>query len=93
MEEIIKKASKLNVEVFMAISILHKKYISQFVDQVKNLPEEEQKKFFEEKKIEFFKSIKFTLEEYENFLKNHPEEINEYIIQNEKIRNYLTTIN
>lgn len=93
MENLVKKSNKLNVEVFFAISVLHKKYISDFIEETKSMPEDKQKDFFEQKKKEFFKTIRFSEDEYNNFMKKHPDEINDYISKNQLIREYLTTLN
>jgi len=93
MENIVKNSSKLDIDVFFAISVLHKRYISQFVDQVKDKTEDEQKSFFLMKKKDFFDSIKYTEEEYDSFMTNNFDQMNEYINTHKKIQEYLTSIN
>ena len=81
MKKIIDNSETLDMDVFFAISVLHKYNISRHVGEVENLSEEEQKKFFEDKKREFFNSIKYTEDEYRNFMEKNIEQLNEY--QNE----------
>lgn len=93
MENLVKKSSKLDIDVFFAISVLHKRYISQFVEQVKDKSEDEQKTFFQSKKKDFFNSIKYTEDEYDSFMSGNFEQMNEYINTHKKIQEYLTSIN
>ena len=93
MKDRIKNSEKLDVDVFIAISVLHKYHISQYVDQVENLPKIQQQKYFEQKKKDFFNSIKYSEQEYRKFMENNIEQLNEYQNSHPAIRDYLTTIN
>ena len=93
MKKLLDNSKELNIEVFFAISVLHKKYVSQFENQAVSLSEDQQREFYHQKKIEFFKSIKYTEEEYDSFMQNHIEEMNEYINEHKAIREYLISIN
>ncbi len=89
----VEKSEKLDPEVFLAISALHKYHITQNISQAENLSKIEQQKFYEKKKKEFFDSIKYTEEEYTKYMENNLEKLNEYQNEHPAIRNYLTTIN
>ena len=93
MKKIIDNSETLDMDVFFAISVLHKYHISQYVGEVENLSEEEQKKYFEQKKRDFFNSIKYTEDEYRSFMERNIEQLNEYQNEHPAIRDYLTTIN
>lgn len=92
MENLVKNSSKLDIEIFFAISVLHKRYISQFIDQVKDKSEDEQKSFFLQKKKVFFDSIQYSEEEYDVFMANNFDQMNEYINSHKQIQEYLTSI-
>ena len=93
MKKIIDNSEKLDMDVFFAISVLHKYNITKYAEEVENLSKEEQQKFFEQKKKEFFDSIKYSEAEYRNFMENNIERLNEYQNEHPAIRDYLTTIN
>lgn len=92
MKSIIANSKNIDMNVFFAIAVLHKHHISQYIDQVERLPENEQQKFFEEKNKEFFNSIKYTEDEYRKFMEQNIEELNEYQNSHPAIRDYLTTM-
>ena len=50
MEKIVKESDKLNIEVFFAIAVLSKRYILQYEETTSKMTEDEQQKFYEEKK-------------------------------------------
>gem|GEM_PF-1900340 len=93
MKKKVKESTEMDVEVFFAISVLHKDYISRNVDEMNNLPEDEQKKFFEKKKTEFFNTIKYSEKQYEDFLQNHAEELIQYSNKHKEFQEYFKTIN
>lgn len=93
MKKIVNDAISINLDVFFAISVLHKNFISQFVSEVQNLSEEKQKDFFLNKKNEFFKNLKFSEEEYNLFMEKNSSSMNDYINKHPEIAKYLTTIN
>jgi hypothetical protein len=93
MKKIIDNSEKMDMDVFFAISVLHKYNITKHAEEVENLAEEEQKKFFEQKKKDFFNSIKYSEAEYISFMENNIERLNEYQNEHPAIRDYLTTIN
>ena len=92
LENKISQSTVMDVEVFFAISVLHKRYISQFLDEVKDLSEDEQKKFFLKKKDEFFHSIKYTEAQYNSFMQNNMNKMDEYIGTHPELQSYLTTL-
>ena len=85
MKKIIDNSDKLDMDVFFAISVLHKYNIDQHIGEVENLSKEEQQKYFD--------SIKYTEDEYISFMENNIEQLNEYQNEHPAIREYLTTIN
>lgn len=93
MEKIVNSATIIDLDVFFAISVLHKNFISQFVNEVQNLSEDKQKEFFLNKKNEFFKNLKFSEEEYNLFMEKNSSSMNDYINKHPEIAKYLTTIN
>jgi hypothetical protein len=93
MKKLVDESSAINIEVFFAISVLHKHYISQFINEIDTLSEDEQKDFFQKKKVEFFQSIKYTEDEYNDFMQKNMDKMNDYINSNKDIEKYLTTIN
>ncbi|HOJ64278.1 MAG TPA: hypothetical protein PLE45_07635 [Spirochaetota bacterium] len=93
MRELIDKSEEMNVEVFFAISILYKNFISPFIDTMKDKPEDDQKIFFEEKTKEFFNSIKYTEEEYLEFQRKNEKALIEYLNHHPELIDYLVTIN
>lgn len=93
MKKIIENSTSMDTEVFVAISVCHKFYVSKFDDEVKNLNEEEQKLFFYKKKIEFYKSIKYSEDQYLDFMQKNQQSVDEYIKSHSEILEYLTSIN
>jgi hypothetical protein len=93
LQDKIKNADKMDMDVFMAISVLHKKYIAQFVDETANMNEEEKHNFFESKKKDFFKSMKFNEQEYNSFMEKNIDKLNDYQNIHPEFREYLTTNN
>lgn len=93
MKEMVLNSKKIDVDIFFAISVLHKKYISDFVEETKDMTEEEQKSFFQEKKNDFFNSIPYSENQYNDFLYNNQKAMNDYINHHPNIAKYLTTIN
>lgn len=93
LREIIDKSDKIDIEVFFAISILHKSFIDQFIDKVSNRSEEEQKIFFKEKNKEFFRILKYTEEEYREFQLKNEKSLIDYLNSHPELMNYLITIN
>lgn len=93
MRKKIKNSDKINIEVFFAISVYHKYYISQYIEDVNHLSEEDQKIFFLQKKKGFFNSIKYSEEEYNRFMENNIDEMNIYINSHKDIQEYLLSIN
>lgn len=93
LKNIIDKSEQIDVKVFFAISILHKNFIDQFIDSVKDKTEEEQKKFFEEKNIEFFNKIKYSEEQYLEFQKKNEKALIDYLNRHPELMKYLVTIN
>ena len=92
MKKLVDESKTLDIDVFFAISVLHKNYISQFEEQVKDLSEEEQKDFFHKKKKEFFNSIKYSEDDYNNFMQKNIDLMNEYINRHKEIEEYLLSI-
>ena len=78
LQERIKNADKIDMDVFMAISVLHKRYVTQYVDDTLNMSDEEKHNFFEEKKKDFFKTIKFSEQEYNSFMEKNLDKLNDY---------------
>jgi hypothetical protein len=93
MKSIVADSNSMNIEVFAAMSVLHKNYSKQFEKDTVNLNEEEQKKFFEQKKNDFFKTMKFSEAEYNAFLEHNLDKINEYISEHKEISEFLMSIN
>ena len=93
MNEIIANAKTMDVEVFFAISVLHSRYIKSLDKEAAALSTEQREKFYTEKKNEFFKTMKFSESQYNDFMTNHVSELNNYINQYPEITQYLTTDN
>ncbi|OHD12338.1 MAG: hypothetical protein A2086_08885 [Spirochaetes bacterium GWD1_27_9] len=93
MKRIIDSSKEIDVEVFFAISVYHKYTISEFENEVNVLSEEEQKKFYEKKKIEFFDSIKYTEEQYNDFMLKNINSMQDYLNLHPDIASYLVSSN
>ena len=93
MERIVENSRKMNIEVFFAISVLHKKYVLQFIDEYNDMDDQKKKIFFDMKREEFFEKIKYTDKEYYDFMDKNTHEMNLYIKEHKEIEEYLTSIN
>ena len=93
MRSIINNSASINLDVFAAISVLHKDFVDKFAEEIIKLNEDEQTKFYEAKKIEFFKSIKYTENDYNNFMTANVDKINEYLTEHKEIAEFITTSN
>ncbi len=93
MKHEIDASRQMDMDIFFAISVLHKKFISGFSGQTASMTEDQQKAFYSEKKKEFFKTIKYSESDYNNFMKNHAAEMNDYINDHKAIGEYLISIN
>jgi hypothetical protein len=89
-KKMIDDSDGMNTEIFVAIAIYHKYYTSSFEDQTKNMSDDEKSRFYEGKKAEFFKTIKYPEKEYNDFMQKNSNEINEYIVNHPEITEYLT---
>lgn len=93
LEQIVKNSETMTIDVFIAISVLHRFYSNQFIKETENMDEVEQVRFYQEKRKEFFGKIKYTEEQYESYMENNVEALNSYITQHPEMLDYLTTIN
>ena len=93
MEQIVTDAKTLDVEVFFAISVLHSRYIKSLEQEASALSADQREKFYIDKKNEFFKTLKFSESQYNDFMTKHVTELNNYINQYPEITQYLTTDN
>ena len=93
MQSIVDKSKSMDVEVFFAISVLHRKYILSFEDEAAKLPESQRAQFYETKRKAFFETVKYSEKQYNDFVTNHTSELNNYINQFPDIAQYLTTTN
>ena len=53
LKSLISSSSSIDLDVFFAISVCHKEYISKFQDAANKLDEDDQKLFYQEKKSDF----------------------------------------
>jgi hypothetical protein len=90
---IIENSNNIDIDVFVAISILHKNYIMQYKKDSDALPEDQQKKFFDQKNKEFFKTIKYSEAQYNSYIGANIDTINEYIASHKEISEFLTGLN
>ena len=93
MTQIVENAKSLDVEVFFAISVLHRRYIKSLETEAATLSADQREKFYTEKKNEFFKTLKFSESQYNDFMTKNVAELNNYINQYPEITQYLTTDN
>ena len=93
LRSVVDNSNSIDLDVFVAISLLHKNYISQFTNETANMTEDQQKKYFEQKKKEFFKTIKYTEAQYNAYIVANLDKINEYIASHKEIGEFLTSIN
>ncbi len=93
MSQIVENAKTLDVEVFFAISVLHRRYIKSLEAEAAGLSADQREKFYTEKKNEFFKTMKFSESQYNDFMTKNVDELNNYINQYPEITQYLTTDN
>lgn len=93
MKSLIDNSVEIDIEVFFAISVYHKYYISRFHEEAAGLNEDEQKVFYLKKKDEFFKSIKYSEAEYNNFMEKNINSMNEYISSHPEISEFLISTN
>lgn len=92
-KKVIDNSSSMDINVFFAISVYHKYFISNLQDQANKMNDEEQKTFYQEKKIEFFKTIKYSEKEYNDFMDKNINQMNEYISSHPEIADYLISTN
>ncbi len=90
LQDIVKRAPKLTPEVFFAITVLHRKYIESLEQTITPETEGNPEALFEQKRVEFFKNIKFGYEEYMSYYENNQKEMNDYIMKNPQLMKYLT---
>ena len=93
MQKIIENSSKMDVEVFFAISVLHRKYINAFEEQAQQLDEKMRNDFYSQKRVEFFNTIKYSEKQYNDYVTTHQSELNNNINQYPEIAQYLTSTN
>lgn len=93
LEQTVKNSETMTIEVFIAISVLHRFYSNQFIAETESMGEAEQVQFYHEKRKEFFGKIKYSEEQYESYMENNVEALNSYITQHPEMLDYLTTIN
>jgi hypothetical protein len=93
MKNIIDSSTEINLEVFIAISVLKKNYIYQFENDINKLTEANQTKLIDEKNRVFFESLKYTEKEYNDYLQKNFQQVNQYIINHPEITAYFTTTN
>ncbi|HOV14988.1 MAG TPA: hypothetical protein PK771_11930 [Spirochaetota bacterium] len=93
MKELIARSSNIDMDVFFAISVCHREYISRYQAEADKLDEEKQKAFYLQKKIEFFNSIKYTEEQYNEFMEKNINQMNDYINNHPDISEYLISTN
>jgi hypothetical protein len=93
MKKKIDESAEMSTEIFIAIAVYHKYYTSSYEEQTKGMNDEEKSKFYEGKKVEFFKTIKYSEKEYNDYMQKNSNEINEYIINHPEITEYLTSNN
>jgi len=93
-EVVIRKAiedsNKLDIEVFIAISILYNNYVRSYMDQSIVMSEEDQIAFFTEKRKEFFTTIKYTESEYDDFMINNEQLFINYLSNNPELQKFFT---
>ncbi|HBD94168.1 MAG: hypothetical protein A2015_14020 [Spirochaetes bacterium GWF1_31_7] len=90
LQDIVKNAPKLTPEVFFAITVLHRKYIESLEKTITPETAGNPEALFEQKRVEFFKNIKFGYEEYMSYYENNQKEMNDYIMKNPQLMKYLT---
>lgn len=93
MQSIVDKSKSMDVDVFFAISVLHRKYILSFEDEANKLLESQRGDFYEAKRKAFFDTIKYSEKQYNDFVTNHTDELNNYVNQFPEIAKFLTTTN
>lgn len=86
-------SQSLDIEVFFAISVYHKYYISTFQKEAETKTEEEQKKFYLQRKDDFFNSIKYSEKEYNEFMEKNAASMSEFISAHPDIADYLISTN
>lgn len=94
LKEKVKDSQKMTIDIFFAISALHKNHINKYESQLETMTEEQLKVFYAEKKHEFFQTIKYTEEEYDSFsiimIEKYPAELNNYMSEHPEYREYLS---
>lgn len=95
LRDTVKNARKLNGEIVVAITVLHRDYISNLENQMfdHNTSRSQKEKIFEEQKNLFFNTLPFSYEEYTKYIEEHPDEVNAYIVQHPELLDYLSTEN
>ena len=71
--------SNITPEIFFAITTLHHEYTKELEDAIDINSGVDYAKLFEEKRIDFFNTIKFSYEQYMNYYENNLPAINEYL--------------
>jgi len=93
MKNIINKSNRMDIEVFFAISFCHKYFVSQFEKEADMLSDYKKTEFFEKKKVEFYKTIKYSSKQYDDFLDKNTKAITDYISTHPDFAEFFTTHN
>jgi hypothetical protein len=82
LEDLLDRSKPIKVftpEIFVALTIKHRKETLKWVEEVKNLSEEEQKKYLENANKAFFNSYGTSEEAFIQYPQRHMDELNSYI--------------
>lgn len=94
-EKILEDAKILTPEVAIAITLLHHQYIRDLETTIfdKNISDVDKEVIFEAKKVEFFTPLRFSYEEYTDYVTTNNVAVNEYLARHPEIVKLLTLEN
>ena len=78
-------ADSLTPELFVEITIRHRKETMRWLEESQALPSREQESYLERMNREFFEKLGLTEEEYVEYSEKHIEELNAYIEEHPEI--------
>ena len=84
-----KPIKEFTPDVFVALTIKHRKETLRWVEESKNLPEEEQNKYLETANRAFFESYGTNEDAFTRYPQRYMDELNSYINEHPELMKYL----
>lgn len=91
--KIIQDSNTMDIDTFFAITVCIKINAKKYNNKIESLTIKQKTDFFENKTKSFFNSIKFSQDEYNNFIIEHSDEIPSYLELHPELKPYINTFN